>query len=82
MKTDMREELKRCEVKLVVPPPDLARIAAERTKGMVRYFHATVRRVNWFTVDSYLCALAQSAYLQGIQDGIDAAIQGGTREGA
>jgi hypothetical protein len=65
---------KRCEVKIVIPPPDLTEIACKRTDGMVRYFHAYTQFMQWWHIDKYLSLLAQSAYMQGLHDGMEAMI--------
>jgi hypothetical protein len=56
------------EITAFIPPDYAVRVAHERTSGMVNYFWVAVRRVGFMTAYDYVERLAQSAYLQGVND--------------
>jgi len=69
MKRDRLLQVSKDEQITAFIPPDYAvRVAHERIGGMVNYFWAAVRRVDFMTAYDYVERLAQSAYLQGVND--------------
>jgi len=63
----------RYEVKAWVPKAEIARIAHERTEGIVGYFLACARRHDPRKWEDDLYNLARSCYMQGLSDMADAA---------
>lgn len=67
-----RNLTKRYHVKAFVPKPEILAIASERTEGLISAFiFAGGSRYD------KLVDFARSCYLQGLHDGIDAAVKNG-----
>jgi hypothetical protein len=56
------------EITAFIPPDYAVRVAHERIGGMVEYFWQVVRGADFLTALDYVDRLAQSAYLQGVND--------------
>ena len=56
------------EITAFVPEASAIRVAEERTGGMVRYFWELSRGVSMWAGVDYVQRLANSAYLQGVND--------------
>lgn len=67
-RVDYKALQKRLEISAIIPPESAVRIARERTEGMVNYYYEVARRASFFQVMDYTERLAQSAYLQGVED--------------
>jgi hypothetical protein len=67
---------KRYEVSGFIPPETMARIAEERTSGMADFFIATASRDGLKWCDQ-LHRLAQSCYMQGINDSVESIFKAG-----
>lgn len=67
-RTSLLEVSKREEVSAFIAPDYAVVVAKERTGGMVNYFLAAVRGVSFITALNYIDRLAESAYLQGVND--------------
>lgn len=67
---------KRYDVSGYIPPASMAHIAEERTRGMADFFIATASRDGMAWWDQ-LHRLAQSCYMQGINDSVDSIVKSG-----
>jgi hypothetical protein len=63
------------EITAFIPPDYAVRVAHERIGGMVEYFWQIVRGADFLTAMDYIDRLAQSAYLQGVNDAAVAALK-------
>ena len=72
---------KQQEITAFMPPEYAVRVAHERIGGMVEYFWRAVQQVDFITALDYVDRLAQSAYLQGVNDAAVAAAMQAERQG-
>jgi len=67
-KARLKELAKRLQISAFIPPARSVEIAEERTGDMVHYFHAVMREASWEEASRNVQLLANSCYLQGVND--------------
>jgi hypothetical protein len=59
------------QLKGYIATDSMRRIAEERTRDLLGYFHATRRNRSWSQTDNDLRLLCESCYMQGLHDILD-----------
>jgi hypothetical protein len=67
-KVEYKALQKKLEISAIIPPESAVLVARDRTEGMVKYYYEVSRHASFFQVMDYTERLAQSAYLQGVED--------------
>jgi hypothetical protein len=67
-KGQLKELAKRLELTAYIPPQSAVALAEERTGEMVQYFLVYIRDCGWLEANFRLQLLANSCYLQGVND--------------